>query len=79
MASGGNDCAVRLWTVRAEEGGLQPLTELAAHTGIVMDVRFSATGRQLASAGGDKTVRLWDTVRGTVSLPASQPYSTLPV
>ena len=78
VASGGNDCAVRVWSARPEEGGLQPLTALTAHTGAVMDVQFTPDGARLASAGGDKTIRLWDTVRPTHARPPRPECSETP-
>src|SRR5688572_7287000 len=34
------------------------------HTGWVLDAAFSANGRVLASFGGDRRLRLWDTADG---------------
>ncbi|MEU7750280.1 hypothetical protein [Micromonospora sp. NPDC049171] len=48
----------------------EPRSVLYGHTASVHDVTFSPRGQLLASAGGDATVRLWDSLTG---LPIGRP------
>ncbi|KAF9950526.1 hypothetical protein BGZ72_007844, partial [Mortierella alpina] len=61
IASGSDDCAVRLWD--AQTGA--PGAILSGHAHGVWSVVFSPRGQQIASGGVDNTVRLWDAQTGS--------------
>ncbi|XP_076437330.1 WD repeat, SAM and U-box domain-containing protein 1-like [Babylonia areolata] len=68
LATGGKDNLVKLWTFRAQVGSpevrLKCHNALPGHTDIVMSCAFSPSGSLLASGSLDKSVRLWDPVKG---------------
>lgn len=64
VAVGCDDAAVRIWNlIEGEKRGKEPSQVLLGHKNgfPVFDVSWNRDGRSLLSAGGDGSVRLWDT------------------
>lgn len=66
LATGSDDCTVRLWRISTG----QALKQLTGHTGPINCLAISPTGEQLATGSADGTVRLW-------RLPTGTPQATL--
>ncbi|KAH7077345.1 hypothetical protein FB567DRAFT_535071, partial [Paraphoma chrysanthemicola] len=54
------DGVVKFW--KKDFGGIEFVKEFRAHTGEILSVNVSADGRSFATAGSDKTVKLFDVV-----------------
>lgn len=60
LASGGQDCRIRLWDVRTCDNRLKPIDRLP----MVFSVAFSPDGATLAAGGRDSRIRLYDVSNG---------------
>ncbi|MBM3566314.1 MAG: c-type cytochrome [Alphaproteobacteria bacterium] len=75
VASAGDDGAVIVWDIAAKK----PEFKLEGHGHKVMGLAVSPDGRHLATAGWDRTVRLWAIADGTPGpiLSAAQPLNAV--
>ena len=56
IASGGEDCGVKIWDSRT---GVEVLT-FRGHAGLISSLAFSPDGKRLYSGSRDTTVKVWD-------------------
>jgi hypothetical protein len=57
LVSGSEDCTIRLWDTTT---GILIGKPIAAHSGPVTSVAFSADGTRIVSGSDDNTLKLWD-------------------
>jgi len=70
----GPDHVVWLWELKSG----RKRHSLRGHTATIHSIAFSTDGNQLASGSSDKSVRLWDTRTGELTLTLSQPDQIVP-
>ena len=51
--------------------------EQDAHDGEVVAVKFSTSGRLLATGGSDRKIKLWETLAGTLTIHAGCMFFTI--
>ncbi|MCA0458087.1 MAG: SH3 domain-containing protein [Chloroflexi bacterium] len=59
VATGDQEGIIKIWNVDIQSLALEPLAEIAAHSGAVTSLTFDQRGAILASGGTDTSVRLW--------------------
>lgn len=59
IATGDQEGIIKIWDVDIQSLALEPLAEIAAHSGAVTSLVFDQRGSLLASGGADTSVRLW--------------------
>lgn len=64
IASGGEDCYVRMWTVNAESRTSKLKHRLAGHNQDVYSICFTPSCMSLVSASGDGSLRVWEVKTG---------------
>ncbi|MBL9128706.1 MAG: WD40 repeat domain-containing protein [Verrucomicrobiales bacterium] len=76
---GGGDGIARIWDLEAFEtapalAGAPPLRELrlVGHSGPIYAVAWEPTGRSIATAGADRSIKLWDAATGGLLRTLSQ-------
>jgi mono/diheme cytochrome c family protein len=62
VAAAGVDNRIRVWnvTAKAVEGSNKILSTRYAHEGALLNLAYSADGKQLVSSASDRTVKIWD-------------------
>eukprot|EP01069_Polyplicarium_translucidae_P001875 Polyplicarium_translucidae@DN1836_c0_g1_i1.p1 len=60
IATGADDCAMKLWDIRADDH-VGPVQNTRAHTAGVTSVKFLDDGTRLLSGSYDEIIRYWDT------------------
>jgi len=62
LATCGNDGFLSLWSIRTGEKNCIELREkVFAHDNAAMSIRYNSKGDRIATSGGDKTCKLWNT------------------
>lgn len=62
LVSGSDDFTMMLWSPTSDK---KPLARMTGHLQLINQVAFSPDGRWLLSASFDKSIKMWDGVKGT--------------